>query len=87
MLDALNVEASTFDRLPGEKPGTWVRGFLRKHVFHEHRLPEAGLFRIPETLSAEVFAVTSDIDRPEDDFYQWYKKQNYTGLQFAPMTS
>jgi hypothetical protein len=53
---------------------------ISKIAFHDDRLPDGGLFTIPE-YSVGVFAVHSPDFLPERDFVQWYRKQGYTGLK------
>ena len=53
---------------------------ISKIAFHDDRLPDGGLFTIPE-YSVGVFAVHSPDLAPEKDFVQWYRRQGYKGLK------
>jgi hypothetical protein len=52
-----------------------------QYVFIEHRLPEPGLFKVPETATAEVFCVQYS-DAPSEGFKSAVEARGFTGLAF-----
>lgn len=81
--NVLNVEESKWR----VNPVTQSRGSLQNHVFHPHRLPRSGLFKIPETCKSEILVVTHPNNCLEDDFYLWYLHKGYNGLVFSELWS
>jgi hypothetical protein len=82
--NVLNVEASTWSFDPRTRKSGPP---LRKPVFHPHRLPVVGLFKIPETRTTEIYVVTDAKHSPEDDFYLWYQQKGYKSLTFKEVWS
>lgn len=76
--NALDVEKSEW-RI---SPSTGIRGSLKKHTFHVHRLPRAGIFKVPETCKSEILVASDPNNCVEDDFYLWYQHKGYNGLVF-----
>ena len=52
-------------------------------VFFKDMLPSCGqICRLGQYRTAVTIIVTDSDLPPEEDFYQWYHKQGYTGLRF-----
>jgi hypothetical protein len=56
------------------------------YVFIEHRLPESGLFKVPETDTAEILCVERD-DDVEPSFRHLVARYELSGLQFQLLSS
>ena len=68
-------------------PATGTASPLKKFVFYPSKVhSQSGLFRIPQGLSAKIFAVT-DIPSRNDDFYSLYQAAGLTGLEFRKVWS
>ena len=68
-------------------PTTNQRCFLKQYVFYGNRTPKAEIFKIPETSRSEMLVASDAQCYEADDFYLWYKKGGYTGLNFVELWS
>ncbi len=72
----LNSKLTQFDYY---EDGT--RGRILKPVFHENRVAESSLFKIPETVKTQIL-IYEDIKGKEDEFKFAYNKSGLQGLRF-----
>ncbi len=80
--NCLNRSDSLLDTTPD---GTVVTQ-VKKYTFHADRIGDCNLFKVPETKSIEIYAVTGR-DEPEDEFYAQYHALGFTGLKFEEVWS
>lgn len=80
-LNCLDQENSVFDYY---KDGT--KGRILKHAFHESRLSESSIFKIPETVKTQVLTYTG-VKAPHDEFYTAYMESGLKGLTFELLYS
>lgn len=81
-INALNKEETEwkFSNRTGKK----LR--ILKYSFHLNRIPEAPLFKIPETSKSEILTY-SGVKDPDDEFITVYKKTGLKGLRFEKIWS
>jgi hypothetical protein len=72
--DCLDEDATQRD-VPG--------GEIDRYAFLEHRLPELSLFKIPETVTTDLFCVHRG-DDPDIEFLTCVRDAGLTGLLFHP---
>jgi hypothetical protein len=69
-------------------PATTTRdgedGGIERYGFHEHRLPEMSIFKVPETAITEVLCVHRG-DDPDVEFLSAVEGDALTGLRFDPI--
>jgi len=66
--------------------GTRAKIKIAKHAFHQHRLPETPLFKIPQTSKSRILTVEGMKD-PLDEFKPSVERFGLTGLIFKEICS
>jgi hypothetical protein len=68
----------------GETTGKPIR--IVRYAFHEDRMPESSIFKIPETGRSEILCYEGARD-PEDEFKPFVERNGITGLKFTELWS
>ncbi len=79
VIDVLDEERTQWFYEKGSSP-------VERYVFHENRLTETPLFKIPQENSLDIFAVEG-IKDPEDEFKGRVEQSGLTGLTFEEVWS
>jgi hypothetical protein len=79
VIDCVNVLDESRAKFDVYDDGT--RGRILDYAFHRNRFHESSLFKIPQTVRAEVLTY-SGVKSPEDEFYTAYMGSGLEGLAF-----